>query len=126
MNEESVLFQRLSAYTNPLSFDFRQKVLAACETEGIPQFADPIVHNLEGMRDVGIREGYGELNAGHIVAVVLSAIFMMIEQRYSAENVIAAIKVGPKLLVSPIPNPTVQKDALTYYFEKIDEIAKNK
>lgn len=124
MNEEQ-LFKRLEGYTTPLPYDFRQQVNNLCAGQGIPQFADPIIHNIEGVRSIGQQEG-GELHAGHIVGIILTTIFTMIKQGYSGEHVISAVKVAPAIISAIISNPTARQDALQFYFDRIDEFGKQK
>lgn len=122
---ESELMKKLSGYTTPLPYDFRQQVNNLCVAEGIPQFADPIINNLEGVRSIGQQEG-GELHAGHIVGIILSTIFMMMKQNYPAPQVIAAIKVAPAIISAIISNQSVRHDTLQFFFDRIDELAKPK
>lgn len=123
---DSTLPQRLEGYKTHLPADFLPKVMTLCDAKGIQQFADPIIHNIEGIGGVGTEEGMGEFHAGHIVSMILSTIFMMMKQHFPAPKVIAAIQVSPELLTAIISNPNARHDPLTYDFARIDEIGKSK
>jgi hypothetical protein len=115
--------QRLSSYITPLPVDFHEIVTKLCTANGIPQFADPIIYNLECARSIGQHQGK-ELHAGHIAGITLSTIFMMINKKFDTQNIASAIKVGPAIITAIISDEKARYEALGFYFERIDELEK--
>jgi hypothetical protein len=115
--------QRLSSYITPLPVDIHEMVGILCTAEGISQFADPIIYNLECARSIGQQQGK-ELHAGHITGITLSTIFMMIKQNFDAQTILSAIKVGPAIITAIISDEKARHEALEFYFERIDELEK--
>jgi hypothetical protein len=111
--------KKLEGYTISLPLDYRNRVFAVSSSKDMLEFADAIIHNVEGVMVAG---GGSSLNAAHVAGVISATISKMVEVHSSRSQIITAIDLVPAYLAALITNSLICQEAVTFLKPSLDFI----
>jgi hypothetical protein len=115
---DPVLAKKLENYLVPLPNDYRGKITELCAAKGLAGLDGPIIDFIDKAKGMSSKE----LNAGQIAGIIMTMVMKMIEQgptKFTKEEIISAIDLGPEILSVIITNEQARRDAATFYWNEM-------
>jgi len=101
--------------------DYGNKIMAIGNSVGMYEFADAIVHNINGAIKT---HGGRSLSTMHILGVFMATINMMIKSHIPKPEIISAFGLVPQCLTVIIANERARQEAITFFNGEMEELMK--